>query len=621
MKRLTIILAVIAAVCMGLSSCDSKVKPDTGKTVPTSGGTVEIGGVTIDIPDGALETPVKIEAKTGDVLSLAARPFGSLAMVKFGPDGTKFLKPIKVTLPLERKTKDAKLMVYYYNEDAGVWSAAADAAVVGSNAVFEISHFSLYSVGGHYDYVADGMDELMNEVNDGLSDAAIFAQFKSKIDSRLEDLFSWDIIGGCYYRVGSYSENYMYSKDSGKKEGQGTYRIGNTTANWQGYYDNTNLYYRYMSDSGSFEKTDYNTFQKELQEGNEAYSDSFERELHLVPSAMTATIDGKLEKKGDQATIHFKLAAKTTGQKVQYKVVHSCVGLSSGYRDETPNGSYDRIVELPYDDPSLGENPPIAYQKLKVSVSDTKAFKLSKEEIETDIEGEATVTVTALKDAPEGDIKATFDYTSNVGKEPEKDHSDASIHVGSKTWYITGILSDNRAASSAGVTASADIAFDITFDLSKTEQIAAPFGTITGVYTTFNMVSSNVSISNGSRDFGQYVGLAEYEISGIKPKSYKNQRGFVDLSLFESRGICNVFCYDPAVLEPTAIAEYTIQTTMIGDKGPFDQWTDDDTWDGIVQISLPLVPGSYSPLLIWGDNIQKCQTDNKNLYIGVARTF
>lgn len=537
-------------------------------------------------------------------------------MVEFGPAGTQFLKPVKVTLPLGKAPKDSKLMAYCYDEVSGEWVAVSEAAVKGSDAVFEVSHFSLYAVGGKYDYVNGGMNTLVDQVGRGMDNASIFAQLKSRIESQLENLFSWDIIGGLYYSVGEYSEKYAYCTANGEKDAQGMYKIGTSVANWSGYHDIASLLYRYMADSQSLEKIDYNTYQKALQDKNEVYGTSFERELHLVPSTMSASIDGDLQKKGDQATVRFKLAAKTTGGTVQLKVCHSCHDFVSGQLDETPAGQYDYIKELPYDDPSLGQNPPMAYQTLKLSVSDPSSVKLSKTEVETDEDGMASVTVTALKDAPESDVTAKFDYTTHITRDSETDHSEASVHIGGGTWYVTGIISDIRPESMFGVTASMDFAFEFSFDPSKPQVIDFYGYIMPGVVAYYNLAASNVHISNGHYSTG-VLGWADYTISNVQARTLSGFQGFVDTEFLESNGIVAAIGYN--LLTPEVqpqCASFHVHTDIYASASELiDQSDEDETWPAPTQYLFPLKPGHYSPIILTAENVDKAQTDTENFYI------
>ncbi|MCQ2143034.1 MAG: hypothetical protein MJY56_03085 [Bacteroidales bacterium] len=605
--KLILAVAVAAAVFAGCS------KPDNGSTsidVPTSGGKVTVGGVTLDIPEGALEAPVKVEAKVLDELGAGlARPFDALAFVEFGPEGTRFAKSVTVTLPVKGTPVDRKLMAYYYNESEKIWTSVGEARPTAGGASFEIDHFSLYAVSGHYNYVNEWSSSLAGKVKEGLSDAEIFEQFKSRIDANIQDLFSWDITGGRYYRVTSFSEKYMY--DINGKEGQGVYQIGDAVENWAGYHDSCGENLVYMSETQSMKHLDYNEFQKAMSENQEVCSSDFSRELHLVPSVLTASVSGELKKKGDTATIRFKAAAKTTGETVELKVYHSCVGFTSGYSDTTPNGSYDRIVELPYDDPTLGSNPPMAGQQLKVKASDASALKISAESVETNDEGEAVVTVTALKDNASGSVTATYDYNGGA----DSDHSEVTVSVGGGNdgdWHVTGILSDIRGESIFGISASVDVSFEFSFNPDKPEKVNMYGESLEVVPATFRISASNAHISpQGYYDMG-VLGRGVYTISNVTCKTLTDIKGFVTVE----NGVACAVAYDMANPVDPVFVTYDVLTEVYSGNDLISSESETEEWGAPSQYSFPLKEGHYTnPIVLSTDNAETAMTDTKNFYV------
>lgn len=608
-KAFNLILAAVLAVAVS-AGCS---KPDSGSTgvdVPTSGGRVTVGGVTFDIPDGALQAPVKVEARVLDERGVGlARPFDALTFVELGPEGTRFNKSVTVTLPVNGIPVDRKMMAYYYNESEKIWTAVGEARATADGASFDIDHFSIYAIGGHCDYVNGWASSLAGKVNDGLSDAAIFEQFKSRIDASIDDLFSWDIIGGRYYRVTSYSEKYMY--DIGGREGQGVYQIGDAVENWAGYHDMCGENLVYMSETQSLKHLDYNEFQKALSENQEVCSTDFSRELHLVPAVLTASVSGSLKKKGDTATIRFKAAAKTTGETVELKVYHSCVGFTSGYSDTTPDGACDRIVKLPYDDPALGSNPPMTGQTLKVEVSNSSALKVSAESVWTDENGEAVITVTALKDNASGSVTATYDYNGGA----DSDHSEVTVSVGGEEdgdWHVAGILSDIRGESIFGISASVDVSFEFSFNPDKPEKVSIYGESMEVVPATFKIVASNAHISPQGYYDMENLGRGVYTISNVTCKTLTDIKGFVTVE----NGVACAVAYDMANPVDPVFITYDVLTEIYSGNDLIVSESKTEEWGAPAQYSFPLREGHYtSPIVLTTGNAGTAMTDTKNFYV------
>lgn len=598
---------LFCAAAMAMFAGCAKPEANNSANVPVNGGTFTVGGITIEIPEGAIDSPVEISAKIiKEPDGIKSLPYDALAMAEFGPERTIFNKNIKITIPVGKLPAGEKLAAYYYNEAESIWTVASEAKAGAGAVTFETNHFSLYAVGGHYDHVAESAGSLVDKVNAGTSDEAIFESFRKRIESRLTDLFSWDIIGGRYYRVERYNEDYYY--DINGKEGQGQYQIGIGVPGWTGYHDEAASLFRYMSDTQSSENVDYDTYNKLKADKKDVYSTSFERELHLVPSVMTATLDGTLTKKGDKADVHFKLSAKTSGGKVsEYMVMHSCVGFTSGYNDTTPNGEYDKKIEIPDDDPSLGQNPPMAYQTIKVETTNSKAFKLSSSTLTTDEHGEAVVTVTALSDNPSGDIKGIFDFQYNH----DTDHSEASVKIGGSLWCVTGILSDIRPESEFGVTASTDISFEFTFDPAKVEKVSMYGEKMEMTPAEFTITASNVSISNGHYTIPG-LGGADYIISNITPKTLTGIKGFVT----SQNGVMCAVASDPARPENPVAATYDILTQTVDGFGKvIAEESEPAEWPAPMQFSFPLKEGHYSPLVMTAANAMAAQSDKEHFYV------
>lgn len=102
-KKLFLLIAL--TTLLGCYGCSEKELLPEEQEVNISGGTFTVGDVKFEIPDGALDKEIKLTAhpitNSKDLLSLK-RPSDMVAVFEFGPDGTEFKKPIKVTVTLPK---------------------------------------------------------------------------------------------------------------------------------------------------------------------------------------------------------------------------------------------------------------------------------------------------------------------------------------------------------------------------------------------------------------------------------------------------------------------------------------------------------------------------------------
>lgn len=121
--------------------------PEVGKTfkqqiTASEGGTLktESGNATLDIPAGALpadkELTVAVEAATTDT---------ETSVYNFGPDGTTFEKPVKLSLKYTGTPGTGKKAVLAVFEN-NAWKPIEGSTVENGTVVGEITHFSKFSI-------------------------------------------------------------------------------------------------------------------------------------------------------------------------------------------------------------------------------------------------------------------------------------------------------------------------------------------------------------------------------------------------------------------------------------------------------------------------------------------
>lgn len=110
------------------------------------GGTITADGLAVRIPPGALMTDTDITVAIAD----GARLPGAATLVgkvyELGPTGTKFLKPVSITIDFDAvKLVSPKVPAVAFLE-AGAWVVLADSATTGTKATATTTHFTPFSV-------------------------------------------------------------------------------------------------------------------------------------------------------------------------------------------------------------------------------------------------------------------------------------------------------------------------------------------------------------------------------------------------------------------------------------------------------------------------------------------
>jgi hypothetical protein len=110
-----------------------------------SGGTIESSGAALDIPAGALSEDTEITLGTiaksdlPDAKNVASKGYD------FGPDGTKFKKPVALTIDFDGNAPDGKKAVMAWL-DNGKWTQLDDSAVDGKSVTASTTHFTTFAI-------------------------------------------------------------------------------------------------------------------------------------------------------------------------------------------------------------------------------------------------------------------------------------------------------------------------------------------------------------------------------------------------------------------------------------------------------------------------------------------
>jgi hypothetical protein len=146
---------------VGTTADDGSVA--TTQMVGAGGGTVTSRGVALDIPAGALAGDTMITVTNGGAIPTGY--VGLSALFQFGPDGTVFQQPVKVSFTISGGTDPA---VFWSNAQGGYDELPT--TVSGTTASASVTHFSRGFTGESHRHQA--MDATATTTSDGSADDA-----------------------------------------------------------------------------------------------------------------------------------------------------------------------------------------------------------------------------------------------------------------------------------------------------------------------------------------------------------------------------------------------------------------------------------------------------------------
>jgi hypothetical protein len=151
-----VVFALALGGTFGCSSSDSKTKDETSQTAADSvtvsvsaadGGEVKLGNASLKIPGGALSEDLEVTLDRQEpAKSLPDQETLQGMTYDFGPNGTKFEKPVELTLPIAgTPSKDEIAVISWYDEASKTWKDL-EATVKGGAITAEVMHFTLFVV-------------------------------------------------------------------------------------------------------------------------------------------------------------------------------------------------------------------------------------------------------------------------------------------------------------------------------------------------------------------------------------------------------------------------------------------------------------------------------------------
>jgi len=204
------LLIGVLAISVVLSSCGKGTPtkqegyPEVSKNIDSSGGQVkdEKSGLELDIPAGALKENTKISLQYFDEADKVNNQptTGFLAAAEFGPSGTVFDEPVKVSMTLPKTPRNTSLTVFCYDEEYKEWDVVCSAAVSSNVATFEITHFSKYqALDITIDMYMYYIDLVKKARSENLADTWITEQYKDFLINEKHVMEYYEEFAGEFY--------------------------------------------------------------------------------------------------------------------------------------------------------------------------------------------------------------------------------------------------------------------------------------------------------------------------------------------------------------------------------------------------------------------------------------
>lgn len=486
-KRLLLFVALVAL--LGFYSCSEKASVIEEPEVNTGGGTFTVGDVKFEIPDGALDKEVKLTAKEianpKDLPSLK-RPSDMVAAFEFGPDGTEFKKPIKVTVTLPKAMKSGKYLVSTYIPKDDIWEGVGYADIKGTEATFEVTHFSHYAVTAVDAASVTALSSIVaNGTKSGKSEYQIIKEIEQKLIHDMNILYRWDIgRSDVFYKPISLDVRFMTGivENGHNRDGQGTLTYGkgdyldyehcDNEHNWtaehvafSGQSEQTQLLFRFMDNDLSMIESRGRSMDDIKKDHQQILTVNITRKMEAIDPIIELTEKNTLASKGDEDEIELYMYVQHTGKsEVWNSAISTCHWNDGNFTQDfdTPFGTYETAVTLKDSEPDkLGPEGEPKYdypnQEVEVSVLDPKQVKiLDLKNVEgeknvfkttTDDKGKATIKIEALENTINTDFLAEWEYNFQGPQhniyEDYTDHAAAQkkLHLGSGTWTLIGLMS------------------------------------------------------------------------------------------------------------------------------------------------------------------------------------
>jgi hypothetical protein len=159
MKRFIVFALVFGATVAGVACSSSKTSgndagaapPGVGQTQSVNisaaaGGTVTVTGGSVNIPPGALAADTTITVAIKDKSQYAHADEVAVNVFDYGPNGTKFLKPVTMTIDLQGVAVPSgkTAMIAYY--DGANWQTLPDSQVSGGGVTATTTHFTPFTI-------------------------------------------------------------------------------------------------------------------------------------------------------------------------------------------------------------------------------------------------------------------------------------------------------------------------------------------------------------------------------------------------------------------------------------------------------------------------------------------
>lgn len=410
-KYLFIIVALVSGILMTGCSKDDDSAPEI------SNGTVQVGDVTIEIPEGALSGNINLTAEKMTQETVPGYLDGFVGGVTLGPSGTKFLKPVKVTVPVSDVSDASKLIVFYWNESEECWESVGMAHVSGGKATFEVTHFSKFAMADTRMWIDLNLlaGKISTNSNANSSLEAVIATCQERAMKDVSDFYEitpgWCMLNSVRYNVTYVSDGAQKSTGYVQVSRENMLE-GKKATSWHKVCvkPSKNKDDEYVVDASNKTLAELYT-----EHGPCIVITKIASMVEMSPDIEWVSEEGEMNAKGDKVDVTLQ-ATVSCKEPVIPLTIRSNTGGSETSRKSS--------VQAPT------QKMPVIKGLILAKPQKADEIKLVKNRLDTDEEGKVTFTVEAISNEVDSQV---FFYYNNLKEEP-----DLSLPFSICEWEIFG---------------------------------------------------------------------------------------------------------------------------------------------------------------------------------------
>ena len=190
-NKVFFLLATVVVLCACKGGEEPRVKTAEATITPEAGVYTLSNGVQIVVPEGAVSENTTIRATYSEDLDETTGPLPSdvQGVVSFGPEGTVFNRPLRVSMPLNQPVEATNIDIFYWSPDSARWYLTDVGECDGNKVTFCVDHFSTYAA------MTGGWSDFFSQMDAAVGDKTSEEAISEAVKSVLKDLYDKEFDG------------------------------------------------------------------------------------------------------------------------------------------------------------------------------------------------------------------------------------------------------------------------------------------------------------------------------------------------------------------------------------------------------------------------------------------